>query len=90
MGKSFGIVDIMLVPFAIRFDQILGEFRNFSVPSDDCFERYHLWYKAVREVEAVKGTVQSREKLVDAYRRYADDTAKTEVADAIRGGKALP
>ncbi len=90
MGKQFGLVDIMLFPHALRFDHILAEYRNFKIPQEPQFERFHRWLEAVKNVNSVKATIQLREKLVEKYRRYAENYAETEVADAIRKGKTLP
>ena len=90
LGKDFGMVDIMLVPWAIRIPVLLKTMRNFEIPNDAKFARYHRWWNAVKELEAVKKTVQPQDKLMDKYQRYIDGTAKTQVADAIRKGTGLP
>ena len=35
-------------------------------------------------------TIQPLDKLCGFYTHYADDSAKSEVADAVRKGSALP
>ena len=42
------------------------------------------------QVEGVKKTMQPIEKLIKKDSIYADNTAKSELADAIRQGTALP
>ena len=90
LGKHFGMVDVMLAPWAIRFLALLKTMRNFEIPDDATFERYHRWWNAVKELEAVTKTVQPQDKLMAKYQRYSDGTAKTQVADAIRQGTVLP
>ena len=89
-GKHFGMVDIMLFPFALRFEWILGNFRDFVIPKDGVFERYHTWKAACETRSSVFSTLQNKEKLIAKYQRYADNSAKTEVAEAIRRGQTLP
>lgn len=89
-GKVLNMVDIMLVPFAYRFAVILPRYRNWSVPEESGLEPYHQWYAAVCQCESVRGTMPDEEKLVESYRRYAEDTAQSQVAEAVRKGTALP
>ena len=88
-GKEISLVDIALIPFAIRFD-ILAYYRNFSLPTDEKCDRINTWMEAWKSRPSVTGTQAARDKLREKYQRYADNTAKTEVADAIRKGTALP
>ena len=41
-------------------------------------------------MESVKKTIQPVDKLCGMYTRYADGSAKSEVADAVRKGRGLP
>ncbi|ELT89606.1 hypothetical protein CAPTEDRAFT_190410 [Capitella teleta] len=89
-GQHLGFVDVMLAPFAQRFGKVMKHFRQFEIPDDAKFERYHEWWAAVKETKSFRGTQQEEEKLIASYERYAVGTAKTEVADAIRKGHQLP
>ncbi|ESO97797.1 hypothetical protein LOTGIDRAFT_181794 [Lottia gigantea] len=88
-SSLFGLVDIMLVPFTIRFD-MLKHFRGFELPETQIFQRLRRWMEAAHSRETVKATMADGKKLIDKYQRYADDSVKSEVADAIRKGTALP
>jgi len=88
-GPHFGYVDIMLVPYTLRLG-LLSHYRNFELPTTGVFERLHVWMKAAHSREAVTATVPEWNRLVDKYQRYADNSAKTEVPEAIRTGTALP
>lgn len=90
LGSDFGVVDIMLAPFAQRLDVVMRHFRNFYIPENEEFSRYHKWWKAVQDVPSYKATEQPEEKLQKSYERYADGTAASEVGEAIRKGTALP
>eukprot|EP00117_Sycon_ciliatum_P035578 scpid17761/ scgid26939/ Probable glutathione S-transferase; Auxin-induced protein PCNT107 len=94
MGEDFGLVDIVVSPWVERF-YILKHHRGFQVPGsindkDGEFYRFHKWWKAVQGVPAFKGTTCDRDKLLATYQRYADDTATSMVAVAMRTGRPLP
>ena len=92
-GSEFGLVDVALAPWVDRF-YILKHHRGFEVPGseeeDGAFARFHTWWQAVQAVPAFHDTVQDRERLLAKYQRYADDTATSLVAVAVREGNALP
>lgn len=88
-GEKLGYVDIMLAPHAVRFF-ILKHYRCFEVPKSEEFKRFHIWCEAVRNASAVKVTLQDESKLLDSYKRYADASATSQVADAIRKGGTMP
>ena len=53
-------------------------------------KRHELTECRLLQVESVQKTVQPTDKLCEKYTHYADGSAKTEVADAIRQGEGLP
>ena len=89
MGNEFGFVDIMIVPYFIRLD-ILGAYCDFRLPENATFSELKKWKDSTMELDSVKGTLADKNELLAQYKRYADGSAKSEVADAIREGKALP
>ncbi|KAK3101183.1 hypothetical protein FSP39_001597 [Pinctada imbricata] len=89
LGKTMGYPDIMLVPFTLRF-YVLKHYRDFVIPETTEFDRLREWMTACHAKDSVKKTVAETGRLLDKYQRYADNTAKTEVADAIRGGGVMP
>ncbi|KAK6190177.1 hypothetical protein SNE40_002100 [Patella caerulea] len=89
MGSAFGIVDVMLVPFTLRF-AMMKHYRNFELPNGPAFYNLNKWMGVVHNRESVKTTLANPDLLIKKYQRYADDSAKSEVADAIRKGKTLP
>jgi len=89
LGNSLGMVDIMLCPFTLRF-YVLKHYRNFEVPDTQEYKRFHKWMAAVHGTPSVVKTVADEQKLIESYKRYADNVAKSEMADAIRQGKVLP
>ena len=69
---------------------VLKAYRGFEVPKEPEFDRFREWVSAVMEEPSVIATLQPKDKLIEKYRRYADNSAKSEVAEAIRKGKVLP
>ncbi|EDO48375.1 predicted protein [Nematostella vectensis] len=88
-GKHLGYVDIMWAPFAARM-HILEHYRGFSVPQTDEFKRYHHWWDIIKRHSAVANTLQDEEKMLQVYQRYAFNTTRSQVSEAIRKGTALP
>ena len=94
MGEEFGFVDITLSPWIERL-YILKHFRGFEVPGsvndvDSEFHRFHKWWQAVRSVRAFQATLCNRDELLQTYQRYADNSAQSKVAKAIRNGGPMP
>jgi len=89
-GKSLGIVDIMIFPFAYRFGLILPHYRNFVLPEGERLQGFHQWYATASKSESVVGTMPDDAKLIEEYRRYAEDTTDSLVAQAVRKGSAFP
>ena len=46
MGKSFGMVDIMLVPHTLRFF-ILTHYREFDIPDTMDYAKFRMWFDYV-------------------------------------------
>eukprot|EP01083_Nonionella_stella_P184389 669255_1 len=69
-----------------------------SFENKQTLERYERWYHAWKSLECVKATrktdtitnEQYEPKLIKKYERYAKNTAKTLVADAVNKGTAMP
>lgn len=89
-GKTLNMVDIMLFPFAYRFKTVLPYYRDFSIPNEGPLQAYHTWYAAACRCESASKTLPDDQKLIETYKRYAEDTANSKVADAVRKGTPLP
>jgi len=90
MGSDLTIVDIALIPFALRFDSVFKHYRQFEVPKTEQWTRFHTWLEAVKNRPSVSKTCSNEDKLLQVYERYANNTAQSEVAMATREGKHLP
>ena len=69
--------DITIAPFMDRMC-VLEEYRKFVVPKEEKYEKWHKWTDNVLNHPAVKETLQPREKLIGAYKRYAECTVRSE------------
>ncbi|KAJ5015291.1 Glutathione S-transferase omega-1 [Colletotrichum sp. SAR 10_99] len=98
LGKTFGLVDIMLAPWAMRlflFDHYkpggLGLPQEGKGGEDDVvWKRWRQWYDAVEGKQTIKDTLSDRDAYIDVYKRYAEDKTNSEVGQATRGGKRMP
>mmetsp|Transcript_23229 Transcript_23229/g.53075 ORF Transcript_23229/g.53075 Transcript_23229/m.53075 type:complete len:289 (-) Transcript_23229:260-1126(-) len=83
-------VDLMLLPWAFRF-YVFEHYRgaDFVVPRDDPeLEAYHEWYEHVIGLESVKRTLPDKKRYLEHIGKYADSSARSKVANAVRRGVA--
>jgi len=81
-------VDLTLLPWAYRY-YIFEHYRgkDFVIPSDDPeLEAYHKWYNHVVSLASVKRTLPDKERYLDHIGKYADSSARSKVANAVRRG----
>ncbi|KAK0733771.1 glutathione S-transferase [Lasiosphaeria miniovina] len=96
LGARFGLVDVMLAPWAKRLWLIdyyktggTGIPSAAGTPGDDAtWARWRRWFDAAVSRQSVVDTWSSEDQYVEAYRRYADDTTQSEVGQATRQGKS--
>ncbi|GBG65701.1 hypothetical protein CBR_g52001 [Chara braunii] len=89
MGEEFGIVDIALVPFAMRHG-VLKHFRELSVPDSPEFSRFRVWFAAAVNWPSVKATSFDEKDILPILSKYANNTATSQAAIAIRNNAPLP
>jgi len=97
LKEGFSMVDVMLAPWLCRlflFDVYKG---GLGIPDqgkggddEQVWQRWRKWAEAVQSRDSVQDTLSDRDQYVDAYRRYAEDTAQSQVAQATRGGRGMP
>uniref|UniRef100_A0A914ULK2 Uncharacterized protein n=1 Tax=Plectus sambesii TaxID=2011161 RepID=A0A914ULK2_9BILA len=87
-GHKLGLIDIYLAPFGVRIKPVLGTHRHFEIPSN--WSTFHKWVTAIKSHPSVQPTCASDEKLIEHTRKYAENTAQSELATAIRTGTAIP
>ncbi|KAL6860687.1 hypothetical protein ACO1O0_004719 [Amphichorda felina] len=97
LGERFGMVDVVLAPWAKRLWLIehyksggVGIPRDREDGFDEIWARWGQWYDAVVERPSVRETWSDDERYVVAYKRYAEDTTNSLVGQATRSGQRLP
>jgi glutathione S-transferase len=83
-------VDIALIPWAFRY-YVLEHYcgPDFVISrSHPQLQSYHTWYDHVIQLECVRRTLPDRDRYLDHIRKYADGTARSKVANAVRRGVA--
>ncbi|KAH7026146.1 putative glutathione S-transferase [Microdochium trichocladiopsis] len=98
-GEDLGLVDIVLAPWAVR-TWVLDEFKGgLAIPEpgskeerddQEAWARWRTWLDAVTNRDSVKNTTSEREHYLPIYKRYADNTAQSELAKATRAGRGVP
>ncbi|KXJ91033.1 glutathione transferase omega-1 [Microdochium bolleyi] len=98
-GADLGLVDIVLAPWAVR-TWVLDEFKGGqTVPEagskeegedKEAWARWRTWFDAVSNRDSVKNTTSDKEHYMPIYKRYADNTAQSELAKATRAGRGVP
>jgi len=97
MGKEPGLIDFVIAPWIVRlwiFDHFKG---GLGIPEpgkggadEATWSRYRKWAEALEERPSIKNTLSDREHYVPIYKRYADNTAQSELAKATRQGRGVP
>ena len=54
----------------------------------ECWATFHRWRAHVMALPAVRATLADEEALLETYQRYANGTAASKVAEAVRRGKS--
>ncbi len=100
-GDMPAAVDLVFLPWATRM-YLLEHYRGIKYEerfgNKEILNRYNIWYNAFKSEDFVKKTQKSLKisnedypkELIKIYQRYADNTAKTMVADAVNKGTILP
>ena len=100
-GDTPAAVDLVFLPWATRMF-LLEHYRSIKYEqrfeNKDILKRYNEWYDAFKSQDFVTKTQRSLmisnedypKELIAKYQRYADNTAKSMVADAINKGTAMP
>ena len=82
-------VDLTLLPWAYRF-YVFEHYRgpDYAIPLTKELEPYHQWYETVTSRESVQRTLPDKDKYLDHIMKYADGSARSKVANAVRRGVA--
>lgn len=82
-------VDLALVPWAFRyyvFEHYRGDEYVISPERYPELQPYFEWYDHVMEIDAVKRTLPDKNDYLIHIGKYADSSARSKVANAVRRG----
>lgn len=82
-------VDLALLPWAFRY-YVFEHYRgpNYVIPVSVELEPYHEWYDHVINLDCVKRTLPDKDRYLEHIGKYADSSARSKVANAVRRGVA--
>lgn len=83
-------VDLALFPWAYRY-YVLEHYRgpDFALSRNTALlAPYFTWYDHMLSLECVQRTLPDRDRYLDHIQKYADGTARSKVANAVRRGVA--
>jgi glutathione S-transferase len=83
-------VDITLLPWAFRY-YVFEHYRgpDFVIPQDDPeLKSYHEWLEHLLTLESVQRTLPDKSDYLRHIGKYADSSARSKVANAVRRGVA--
>jgi glutathione S-transferase len=97
LGEDISLPDLVLAPWAVRL-WVFDEFKRGSGipgegeggPDEEIWRRWRTWLAAVESRRSVKETTSDIEHYLPIYKRYADNTAQSELAKATRAGHGVP
>jgi glutathione S-transferase len=84
-------VDMALIPWAFRyyvFEHYRGEEYVITPERYPHLEPYFEWYDYVMNVESVQRTLPDKDRYLEHIGKYADSSARSKVANAVRRGVA--
>jgi glutathione S-transferase len=86
---QLGSVDLSLLPWAFRY-YVFKEYRgaDYAIPETKALEAYHEWFDHVINLDSVKRTLPDKDRYLDHIKKYADGSARSKVANAVRRGVA--
>ncbi|CDM35536.1 hypothetical protein DTO013E5_7989 [Penicillium roqueforti] len=98
LGEDISLPDLVLAPWAVRL-WVLDEFKSggLGIPregeggaDEGVWSRWRTWLAAVESRRSIKETTSDLAHYLPIYKRYADNTAQSELAKATRAGRGVP
>lgn len=83
-------VDVSLFPWAYRY-YVFEHYRgpNYVIPTNDPeLEPYHAWFDHLVHLESIQRTLPNKDDYLVHIGKYADSSARSKVANAVRRGVA--
>jgi len=98
MGKDISLPDVALAPWAIRL-WVFDTFKEGGLgmpasgqggPDEAIWERWRKWLSAIQQRKSIIETTSEKDYYFPVYKRYADNTAQSELAKATRARRGVP
>ncbi|KAJ5836087.1 hypothetical protein N7447_002113 [Penicillium robsamsonii] len=98
LGGDISLLDLVLAPWAVRL-WVFDEFKSggLGIPreggggaDESIWSRWRTWPAAIESRRSIKKTTSDRAHYLPIYKRYADNTAQSELAKATRAGRGVP
>lgn len=99
LGDRFSLVDITLIPWALRLF-LIDHYKKpdgVGIPEpgqggedEKVWNRWRTWYAEVQKRDSVTSTISEDQKYIEVYKRYAEDETGSQVGQATRGGSSMP
>jgi glutathione S-transferase len=89
-GSQLSIVDLTLFPWAYRY-YVLEHYRgpSYRIPTEAPeLQPYWAWYRHMLSLPPVQRTLPDPDRYLDHILKYADGSARSKVANAVRRGAA--
>lgn len=87
-GGRLSSADVSVMPWAYRY-YIFEHYRGYTIPLDDPeLQAYKEWYDYVFNLDSVKRTLPDKDRYLEHIGKYADASARSKVANAVRRGVA--
>ncbi|KAL3806864.1 hypothetical protein ACHAXA_004575 [Cyclostephanos tholiformis] len=87
-GGRLSSADVSLMPWAYRY-YIFEHYRGYSIPMDDPeLHVYREWHDWAFSLDCVRRTLPDRDRYLEHIGKYADSSARSKVANAVRRGVA--
>jgi glutathione S-transferase len=84
-------VDLALIPWACRY-KVLEHYRgdNYKISAERFpeLQAYETWFQHVFSLDFVQRTLPDPQRYLEHIKKYADSTARSKVANAVRRGVA--
>lgn len=90
-GNQISSVDIAAFPWIYRIlhCKVLENFRGWGIDLEPAVSaKLDTWQRSMMNIPSVQKTLPDTQQLVASYTRYADGTALSKVAEAVRQGSS--
>ncbi len=75
VGFQLTIGDIVMAPYMARM-HVLEHYRGFKIPDTAPYWKIREWKRNLLAHGSVKATIQPKDKIIQAYSRYANCTVR--------------